>query len=280
MNVLPTKDPVEVLTYTFDWIERLGGDTLAGAPTVIVTGATKDAESNTPNSVTVKLSGGTAGTVAKVEATGVTSAGLTIKDVAVLEIGGEAVSLATAKQAQRMDGSDEDVLLAGFLRAAVRHVETRTGKNLTQKVETQLVDGFPCASPHTNPAAQGNGAIRLWKGPVSEILSIKYDDANGVEQTLTSFRLVEGKNAKLLPAYGESWPATAIGPGTVRIVYVAGYDVADRDLHELTQAAILLFGHWNANREAVVVTGSAGQAAELPLGVEALIAPYCSPGIG
>jgi hypothetical protein len=41
----------------------------------------------------------------------------------------------------------------------------------------------------------------------------------------------------------------------VRISYVAGYDPADRDLAPLVQAAILLFGHFNANREAVVAAG-------------------------
>jgi hypothetical protein len=31
MLILPTKDPDEVLNYTFDWSDRLGTDTLSGA---------------------------------------------------------------------------------------------------------------------------------------------------------------------------------------------------------------------------------------------------------
>jgi uncharacterized phiE125 gp8 family phage protein len=74
-----------------------------------------------------------------------------------------------------------------------------------------------------------------------------------------------------------SWPVTAFGPGTVRISYVAGYEPAELP-PELTQAAILLFGHFNANREAVIAAERAA-AVELPLGVEMLIAPYRAPGI-
>jgi uncharacterized phiE125 gp8 family phage protein len=220
------------------------------------------------STVELVLSGGTAGTVAKVTCTVVTSGGETLSALGVVPIGGEAVDLATAKAAQRIDADDEDALLGGFLRAAVRHVETRTGRNLTQQVELQRVDGFPICGK----------ALRLYKGPVAEILTVKYDDPDGVEQTLASFRLVEGATAKLLPAYGEQWPATAPGPGTVRVTTIAGHDPADRDLAELVQAAVLLFGHFNANREAVVA-GNTAQALELPLGVEVLLAPYCAPGI-
>jgi hypothetical protein len=63
----------------------------------------------------------------------------------------------------------------------------------------------------------------------------------------------------------------------VRISYVAGYEPAELP-PELTQAAILLFGHFNANREAVIASERAA-AVELPLGVEMLIAPYRAPGI-
>src|SRR6185503_9167764 len=124
---------------------------------------------------------------------------------------------------------------------------------------------------------RGEQGLRLWFGPVSQILSVDYDDPDGVTQSLTSFRLVEGEDAQLLPAYGEQWPATARGPGTVRISYVAGYDPTELP-PELTLAAVLLFGHFNANREAVLADTRAA-AIELPLGVEALIEPYCSLGI-
>lgn len=267
MLILPTKDPNEVLNYTIDWSDRLGTDTLSGTPTVTVTGAVKDGQSNTTNAVTVKLSGGTAGTIAKIEARAVTAAGLTIEDTAVLLVGFDAVTLAEAKAAQKIETDLEDALHTAFLRAAVGTVERATGKFLSPRIVTQTIDGFGgCDRP-----------IRLWNGPVTEILSVAYDDSNGVEQALSSFRLVEGTNARLLPAYGASWPVSACGPGTVRVSYAAGYAVGELP-GELWQAAILLFGHFNANREAVIA-GPSAAAAELPLGVEMLIGPYRPSGL-
>lgn len=271
MIIWPAKPPAAVAVYAFDFAPFLGeGEAIQGTPAIAAEGVTAGAPVVDVAEVQVELSGGTAGTVAKVTVTIATNQGQSWPETAVIEIGGEAVSLAAAKQAQRIESTEEDAVLAGFLRAAVRKVETATSKNLTQQIETQVLNGFP--------ATRGSEAIRLWKGPVSDIVSVKYDDGDGVEQTLSSFRLVEGKNAKLLPAYGESWPVTGPGAGSVRIQYVAGFDPADRDLFELRQAAILLFGHFNANREAVVA-GASAAAAELPLGVAALLEPYRVPGI-
>jgi len=271
MIIWPSKGPTEVEDFAFEFADVLEAGETISSRTVIPDGVTVNSSAIVGSQVQAWLSAGLAGSVAKVTCTITTSASRTYSEVAVLAIGGSVIDLATAKAAQKIDGSDEDVLLGGFLRAAIGHIERRSGKNLTSKIVTQTVDGFPMGAL---------GPIRLWQGPVSEILSVKYDDAEGVEQTLASFRLIEGGtsgSAKLLPAYSASWPATAFGAGSVRVTYVAGYDPTALP-PELTQAAILLFGHFNANREAVVA-GSAAQAAELPLGVEAMISPYCSPGI-
>jgi uncharacterized phiE125 gp8 family phage protein len=269
MIIWPSKPPAAVEKYAFDFTDALNGATISGTPTVTATGVTKTSESVSGNLVQVLLSGGTEGSVATVSCSLITTGGETLTELAVLPIALEAVSLATAKAAQKIETTDEDVLLAGFLRAAIRTVETLTSKNLTQQIETQVCTGF----------SERQLPIRLWKGPVSQILEIRYDDRAGNEQLLSSFRLVEGKDAKLLPAYGECWPLTADGSGTVRISYVAGYDPADRDLSVLAQAVILLFGHFNSNREAVVAGNNTAAAVELPLGVQVLIEPYRSPGI-
>jgi uncharacterized phiE125 gp8 family phage protein len=278
MIIFDPKEPGASEVFAFDFTAELGTDTLTGTPTIDADGVTDGAPAIDGNLVKVRLSGGTPGTVATVLCSVPTVAGNLLVQLGVVPIGGTAIDLATAKAAQRIEDDSEDALLAGFLRAAIGAVEARTGKNLTQKVVTQVVNGFPCGSYAGGPAHYGTHAgIRLWKGPVSSILEVAYDDGNGVEQALTSFRLVEGANARLLPAYGEVFPVTAFGPGTVRLSYIAGYEPAELP-PELTQAAILLFGHYNANREAVIASDRAA-AVELPLGVEMLIAPYCAPGI-
>lgn len=281
MIIWPPKGPTEVEKFAFDFTAVLNGASISGAPTVVPDGVTAGVPAVEGAFVRLVLSAGVAGTVAKVTCTIVTDAGETFSEVAVLPIGGEVISLAEAKAAQRIEDDSEDVLLAGLLRAAIGYVERATGKNLTAKIETQIVNGFP-GGAYCSPSMGGNSfardAIRLWKGPASEILSIKYDDSDGAEQTLSSFRLVEGPNAKLLPAYGAAWPVTAVGPGTVRLTYIAGYDPAELP-PELIQAALMLFGHFYANREAVAVSERSGSAIEVPFGVDMLTAPYCAPGI-
>jgi hypothetical protein len=74
------------------------------------------------------LSGGTAGTVATVECTLVTSGGETLYALGVLAIGGEAVDLATAKAAQRIEGRRRGRAARGFLRAAIGAVERRPAR--------------------------------------------------------------------------------------------------------------------------------------------------------
>jgi uncharacterized phiE125 gp8 family phage protein len=275
MIVWPSKPAAAVEKYALDFTDALNGATITGTPTVTADGVTKDSQGVSGNLVQLVLSGGTEGSVATVSFSLVTNGGETLTELAVLPIGGEAVSLANAKAAQRIEDNTEDTILAGFLRAAIGAVETKTGKNLTPKVETQVVDGFSgCGRAYQSTYG---GAIRLWKGPVSSILEVKYDDGDGVEQTLSSYRLVGGANAKLLPAYGDSWPTTHSGAGTVRISYVAGY--APKDLpDDLVHAVILMFGHFYANREAAIA-GNYAQAIELPLGVAALIEPYGSSAV-
>ena len=56
-------DPNEVLDYKWDWSDRLAAsETITTAAVTVPTGITKDSQSNTTTTVTVWLSGGTAGT--------------------------------------------------------------------------------------------------------------------------------------------------------------------------------------------------------------------------
>jgi uncharacterized phiE125 gp8 family phage protein len=181
------------------------------------------------------------------------------------------IDLAAAKEHLRVDTDAEDSSIAIYLASAKAAVESATGKLLSQRIVAQSLAGFPCDPQRA--------AIRLWYGPVSgDVVAITYDDSDGIEQALADFRLVEGSTAKLLPAYGALWPSAQYADGSVRITYTAGY--ADEDVPgDLDQAVLMLVGHYYLNREAVNSGTSAG-AVELPLGVEALVAPYRPVGIG
>jgi len=178
-----------------------------------------------------------------------------------------AVDLTLAKQHSRIESGHEDALLEHYLAAAVAAVEKASGKFLSVKPFSQRLAGFPRRSPFT---------VRLFFGPVRTVDEIAFDPAGGgAEEMLGDFRLVEGPQPALLPAYGATWPDVLPGPGTVRISGTAGF--ADGEAPELDQAVLALFEHFNFNRSAVV-TGTI--ATELPIGVKALIAPHRPVGIG
>jgi uncharacterized phiE125 gp8 family phage protein len=61
-------------------------------------------------------------------------------------------------------------------------------------------------------------------------------------------------------------------PTRYRATYEAGYESDDDAPEDIKQAVLLLVGHWNENREAVVVGDTATD--ELPLAVSALLDPH------
>jgi uncharacterized phiE125 gp8 family phage protein len=108
-----------------------------------------------------------------------------------------------------------------------------------------------------------------------EITSVKYDDADGVEQTVdpSVYRVLAASSAapRLSLAYNQSWPSPRSQPEAVRIRYVAGYGEQGSDVPApLRHAMLLQIGSWYEQRETVIV----GQTVAFLPAYEALIAPY------
>lgn len=127
----------------------------------------------------------------------------------------------------------------------------------SQTLEMAL-DAFPC------------DGVELERIPATSIVSVKYLDTTGAQQTLDPSRYtLDDYNSQrhwLLPTYDTDWPDTIDSPNAVKVLYQAGAAA----LPSSVQAAILLMvGHLDQNREAVAV-GLSG-AVELPLGVKALL---------
>ena len=80
------KDPDEVLDYTFDWSTYLGSDTISSDVVNVDSGLTKDSDSNDTSSVTVWLSGGTAGKAYKVASKIVTAGGRTAERTIIITV--------------------------------------------------------------------------------------------------------------------------------------------------------------------------------------------------
>lgn len=163
----------------------------------------------------------------------------------------EPLSLDDAKLHLRVTGIAEDSLIAAFIQAARRQTEHELNRALITQVWELTADEFPA------------GEIPLCKAQVQDIVSVKYLDQAGLEQTLSlsDFALdAQGTTGWLFPA--TAWPGTYAGSSCVRVRFTAGYGSAASDVPANVVAYIkLLVGALYRNRE----TFAAGQnVAELP----------------
>jgi uncharacterized phiE125 gp8 family phage protein len=137
----------------------------------------------------------------------------------------EPVSLAEAKLHLRLDdigGSHpHDALVTSLISSAREFAEHYTGRALAQQTLEVALDSFP-----------NGGTIDLPRPPVASVTSIKYDDSDNVEQTMSAADYS-------LSAYGDrrrinlgpdaDWPGTYSKADAVRIRYVTGYGATGHD---------------------------------------------------
>jgi uncharacterized phiE125 gp8 family phage protein len=174
------------------------------------------------------------------------------------------VSLEEAKHHLRLDGDEDDLYVSGLVAAAQGNLDGPPGwlgSCLGLQTLEATADSF-------------DFGIRLPYPPHIDIVSVKYDDPSGAEQTLapSSYRL--DAKGRLICAFGGSWPSVRNDFGVIRVRYRAGYETPPAT----ARAAILLMvSHLYNNRDAVTVT--AAQPAKLPLGVEFLLDPFRVIGV-
>ncbi len=171
------------------------------------------------------------------------------------------VTIEEAKAQCRVLHPDEDMLLAGLIAAATRHVEKVLDLSLMARTWRLTLDAF---SP----------TIELPRGPVTSVTAVNYVDRGGLTQQVPTEKyttdLASPAQWIVLNSGGE-WPATIGGVNAVSIDYVAGFTSLPSTYDDLKHAILLLIGHWYANREAVNVGNI---TSEVPLAVASLIQPY------
>lgn len=136
----------------------------------------------------------------------------------------------------------EDTLVDGLIAAARQEAEHLTGRALITQTWELALDQF-------------DDSIKLPKPPLASVASVKYLDSAGILQTLpnTGYLLDDhSEPARLLPAYGTSWPATRIQPNAVLIRYDAGYGLAANVPQAIKQWMLLQIGAMFENRESTV----------------------------
>lgn len=171
------------------------------------------------------------------------------------------VTLEEAKAQIVVTHALDDELIDSFIVAALDQVERATNVNFGLKTIDLYLDEFPARM------------FALGVHPVQEVVSINYDDENGDEQTIASdqYRVDTVSLLGRLQTIN-GWPTVdAARFNSVRIRCKVGYTDATLVPSSVKQAMLLVIAHLYENREGVI-TGTI--AAELPLGVKALLAPY------
>ncbi len=175
----------------------------------------------------------------------------------------EPVTLAEAKLHLRVDDNADDVLIGALITAARQHAEHDTRRALVTQTWKLVLDAFP------------ESVITLDRAPVSAVVSVVYTDLNGVSQTLApgGYQLdAVTEPCRLVPAYGNRWPATREQINAVAVTYTCGYGAPEAVPESIKRWMLLRIGALYENREEVL-TGRAITLAPLPF-VDALLAPY------
>lgn len=124
----------------------------------------------------------------------------------------EPVTLAEVK-AHCVIGHDEDDTLLGILISAARqHGESLTSRSWAEKTLEVVLDSFP------------SGHIELPASPITAVTSIKYLDADGVEQTMPEADYTVDADSLVGRVVADEWPETADRINAVRVRYTAGWD--------------------------------------------------------
>jgi uncharacterized phiE125 gp8 family phage protein len=202
----------------------------------------------------------------------------------------EQISLELARAHLRLDAEgspaehpDDFWLTEVGIPAAREACESELGRAIAPQTFEIALRGFPGWFPGLEVYSVDGlvypWAISLPMSPVESILSVKYVDADGNEQTWdpANFILDTWSDVNVIyTATGVSWPPTGVVPNAVKVRYVAGYSLPDDSplsypLPKAIKAAMLLMlGHLYEAREAT----SELKLEEIPLGVSSLLERY------
>ena len=165
------------------------------------------------------------------------------------------VSLADAKHHLKIDDNLQDSWVQGAIRAACETSEHETGRRWIIQTWEAIHDAFPA------------GAVELGLSPAQSVVSVKYLDPAGQEQTLpTQAYVLDADHALgvgcVRLAAGYSWPVTADVANAVRVRFTVGYGADSTAVPFAAQQWMLMhIGAAHKLRESVVTGVS---VAEVP----------------
>jgi hypothetical protein len=192
----------------------------------------------------------------------------------------EPVTLQEAKDHFYGTNTNQDAVTTGMIKAAREQVEDFTSRGLMPQTFTMYLDGFPSSCDRLRGSysreswglvsllLSSNGAIDIPRAPLISVDSIKYIDTTGALQTLDSaLYQVDPQSdddpVRILPSYGNVWPATRPQPNAVTVQFKIGYVDAAHVPERCKLAIKQTLASWFEDREAVV-GDTRGKAQVLP----------------
>jgi len=160
----------------------------------------------------------------------------------------------------------DDALIDALIEAARQYVERYINAAIVDQTVEVAYDSF---APE----------MLLPFGGATSITSVKYQDADDVEQTASSALYIFDSHSspkRVVLAYGQSWPDALAERNAVKVTYQAGDNSSPQDVDERIKTAIkLLVADYYENREAKIV----GVSVAVNQAVGALLYPLRELGL-
>jgi len=165
----------------------------------------------------------------------------------------EPVDVPTLKANARVSGTSQDDLFTEWGKAAREQLEADSDCKFMPQTWLLTLDSFPGYVRDGRIESSGSfDPIHVPIFPFTGVSSIKYDDRNDTEQTLSPslyYVKLNDRPGKIFTIPTVAWPATSLRMGAVRITVTAGYANAAAVPARAKQAIRMLVAHWNQNRE-------------------------------
>jgi uncharacterized phiE125 gp8 family phage protein len=170
-------------------------------------------------------------------------------------------TVAEAKSFLRVEHGDDDTIIAVLIAAARGHVEALTRRALLTQSWRFVLDAWPA-----------NGRMVLRMGPLRSVLAARvFDTANNASSIdIETFVIDIAADVIASPCW--ALPAPGRLSAGIELDLQLGYGATAADVPDpLRHVVRMLVAHWYENRGLAAIGAS---VAALPVGVDALIAPY------
>lgn len=136
----------------------------------------------------------------------------------------------------QQDDAGSDAIISRRITEARQWAEDYMQRALITQTQEIRLDAFPVCS------------IKLPFPNLVTVVSVKYIDINGTEQTISASDYVVDTYSYIglvRPVYGASWPSARTELNAVRIQYTCGYGATALSVPNLLREGLmLLVGHW------------------------------------